>query len=108
VWILIVLSFSHGSFHPYLIQPNTPMIWRKLYKSRADYDADRAPDQGADVDTGHQIIVARNAVQALVGSGVVGDETQDWVIVISGNSNPGHVPSPDGAREWMNITITQK
>ena len=84
------------------------MSWRKLYKSKADYDADRAPDHGSDVETGHQIIAARNAVQQLVGSGVMGDETNDFVIVLSGSANPGHVATPDGAKEWMSITITQK
>ena len=79
-----------------------------MYKSRADLDGDTNPDKGLAVETGHQLVEARRAVQTLVSSGVMGDETHDFVIVLSGNANPAHEATPDGTKEWMSITITQK
>ena len=81
------------------------MIWRRLYKNKAEYNADLYPDRYTDVETGHQIIQARQESGRIVASGVVGDAKQDWSVDLAGSALPGHESSPEGEKEWISITI---
>lgn len=88
------------------------MSWSKSFASKAEF-ADRAAAR-ASVETQNgadallQFDVAVAAAASIIGSGVVGDETRDFSISLSGHANPHYAPAHGWANDAVSISIYQK
>lgn len=91
------------------------MLWRKSYNTFQEMLNDIHPDNGMDIDTGHQINVAKAKAIDLIATAVVGDPEgsedspkRDFVILLEGNANSEHKPPENGQKDFVRITVTQK
>lgn len=90
------------------------MSWKKTYKTQAEFLADIAADVGHKIEEGHQINQARQIVQELIGSGVVGDidseseHKKDFTISMAGHATADHNPREGETKDWVRIEISQK
>lgn len=84
------------------------MNWSKAYRSLDEFKKDVHPDNGMDVETGHQIVLARNLVFEAITSGVIGNTDNtiedvpvaDFRIDIGGFASPSHEN-----KDWITISI---
>lgn len=61
-------------------------------------------------DYGDQLEAAKKAAIAILRSGAVGDpkgENRDYIVTLSGHSNPGHAPRPGFANDTVTVTVSQ-
>jgi hypothetical protein len=88
------------------------MSWNKSYPSKAAFDANESSSGSfGDDDKPHmadQIELARNVASQVIESGVVGDDTKDFTINLSGHGNPDHAPASGWANDTVTISVTQK
>lgn len=91
--------------------------WKKSYNSLQQMLDDLHPDNGADIDTGHQINETKRTATALVSSAIVGDPEgdeekkvpkKDFNIVLEGYANPDRQAPDGGTKDWVRIYIQQK
>lgn len=89
--------------------------WKKSYNSFQQMLDDLHPDNGMDIDTGHQINVAKAKAIDLISTSVIGDPEgsedspkRDFTIVLEGNANVEHRQPEGGQKDWIRIHITQK
>lgn len=91
------------------------MLWKKSYNTFQEMLNDIHPDNGADIDTGHQINVAKAKAMDLIATAVVGDPEgdehspkKDFSIILEGNANVEHKQPEGGQKDFVRITVTQK
>lgn len=91
------------------------MLWKKSYNTFQEMLNDLHPDNGMDIDTGHQINVAKAKAIDLISTAVLGDpeggenvKKRDFSIVLEGNANVEHTAPEGGQKDWIRIFISQK
>ena len=91
------------------------MLWKKSYNTFQEMLNDIHPDNGMDIDSGHQVNVGKRVAIDLVSTAVLGDPEggenipkRDFSIILEGNANVEHTQPEGGQKDWMRITITQK
>jgi hypothetical protein len=85
------------------------MSWSVTFNDRAAFDAHQ-PSFGAaiPVDARDQYDAAHEAAAALVVSGAVGNPPGDYVITLSGHSNPEHKPLAGYGNDGISLSVWQK
>jgi hypothetical protein len=88
------------------------MQWRKAYNTFQEMLNDIHPDNGMDIDTGHQVNVAKAKAIDLISTAVVGDpegdDHKDFTILLEGNANVEHKMPEGGQKDFITITVRQK
>lgn len=88
--------------------------WSRTYPTRAALDADTPSDaRPADLnklapEALAQFEHARQVAFDALDSGVLGDETVDVVVTISGHANPNHRPKNGQPNDHLSVSIQQK
>lgn len=79
------------------------MSWS--HPANGDFTAQQDDPEGST----EQHAVAQKAVELLIASGVLGDPDEDeFVVTLSGHSNPGHEPRAGWANDMISISVNQK
>ena len=89
--------------------------WKKTYNSLQQMLDDLHPDNGMDIDTGHQVNQMKRIAADVVASAVVGDPEgsddspkQDFLILLEGHANPNRKAAHGDPKDWVRVTVTQK
>lgn len=95
-------------------KPYPLMSWSKRYESQAEFSADIAADSGQVIEAGHQINQARQIVNEILASGVIGDidpeseHKKEFRISLAGHATADHNPREGETKDWLRIEISQK
>jgi hypothetical protein len=94
--------------------PPVERTWSRTYPTRAALDADTPSDARPDdlnklaPEALQQFEEARQFAFQVLDAGVLGDETTDVVVSISGHANPNHRPKNGQPNDHLSVSIQQK
>lgn len=89
------------------------MSWSLTYTSYEDFVNDHPTNppwqnEAVQTEVDEQVREARETVERLVESGVIGTSAKDFHVTISGHANKDHEPASGWANDCISISVSQK
>lgn len=86
------------------------MSWGTSFETRDAFknDTPASPVDQSVPGVKEQYEAARTAAEGLLASGVVGDDSREMRVYLSGHANPNHAPTSGMVNDSITVNVSQK